>query len=269
MLTVRSSPSPAEPIWGLPIPRIDDLFPPSGDGAASEQNAALKARYFNRLAGVVDRWRYPEALAESLSEFFDYWAATYLGRVANSNGLQTYDAILRTYADLLIQRGKEETATFAQIHYRKKASTILTGAGEGILQKYGMLDCTSNFVAEELQTRLRKRHRYWLAVAAVQAISPGPKPSPPALEAATDTLVEDRASPVVQNDPARKAIMEALDAGKREEAVRLWQKRTEKTKTDLYKAARVHHSDYYKWERGLLPETSVKHVNLRRELLSD
>ncbi len=270
MPIVRRSPTQAEPIRGLPIPQIDDLFPVSRDVASLERQAALKARYFNRLAGISNRWEYPLALVEFLGDLFEYWALSYLGRVTDSGGLRRYDAILRTYSDLLIQRGEEENARFAQIH-RKNASTILTGAAEELGRAYGFSDFPSGFVTEQLQAHLQKRHRYWLAAAAAQAMPPAPKSSMPVRDATTANLVEDfaNASPVAQDDPARKSIMEALDAGKREEAVRLWQKQTGKTKTDLYKAARVHRSDYYKWQRGLLPETSVKHLNLRRELLSD
>ena len=64
-------------------------------------------------------------------------------------------------------------------------------------------------------------------------------------------------------------IKEALKAGKRREAIHLWTQRTNKPKAALYKKAGVHRSDYYKWESGQLPDKSVKHVNLRRELLAD
>lgn len=250
-----------EPLWGLPIPQIDHLLPRCGDMAASEQQAALKARYFNRLAGVVERWHYAVAVVESFTEFFDDWARTYLGRVAD------YEGSLCTYAALLIQRAKEESATFAQIHNRQSVWTLLTGAGQQLLHKEGMSSFTSSFVAEELQTRLRDRKRYWLAVAAAKPIPRGGKPSAQVIDTARDRPVEDRLTEAAP-DPTRLAIQEALDAGNRKEAVRLWHQRTGNTKASLYQKAGVHRSDYYKWEHGRIKDESVKHTNLRRELLA-
>jgi hypothetical protein len=100
----------------------------------------------------------------------------------------------------------------------------------------------------------------FVALAQDYGLHPAPvKPDIPILEAVAD----GQAAP----DPAM-AIGETLDAGNRREAVRLWRQRTGKTKAYLYQKAGIDHSDYYKWENGQIPDSSVKHSSLRRELLT-
>jgi hypothetical protein len=96
----------------------------------------------------------------------------------------------------------------------------------------------------------------------------------------------DRAARVLQNKKARENrgdglerqadedIKAALKAGNRKTAVELWQQRQKSankpaTKTALYKKAKQHKSEYYRWERHELPDNSSADRAIRRVLTSD
>jgi hypothetical protein len=108
----------------------------------------------------------------------------------------------------------------------------------------------------------------FVALAQDYGLRPAAAPIPHVLPPKADAQGSLTAADGPLEDPPMTHIVEALRAGNRPEAVQLWQKRTGQPKAHLYQQAGVHRSDYYKWERGQIPEASVKHLRLRRELLT-
>ena len=72
---------------------------------------------------------------------------------------------------------------------------------------------------------------------------------------------------------SRDDIQKALDGGDRQKAVEIWislqQIEERATKTSIYKKAKQHKTEYYKWEGGKLPNGSAADIAIRRVLLED
>jgi hypothetical protein len=74
--------------------------------------------------------------------------------------------------------------------------------------------------------------------------------------------------------PVQNKIEDLLNAGDRKSAVANWQVLRQSagktsTKAALYKHARQHRSEYYKWERGSLPDSSNAAKVIRKALTAN
>lgn len=92
---------------------------------------------------------------------------------------------------------------------------------------------------------------------------------------ARDALIRSpKDGKALSSAPGVDDIKKALDQGQRRQAVQLWLEKNEsrgqpRTKARLFRAAKQHKSEYYRWEKGKLPDGSAADKAIRRALTTD